>query len=173
MDLTKGWLVPVLFSCLCVPWRPAQRCRFYQHKAKRWQSLWIDKMKLDLWVREAPHAPLSKRTLRLWPRIRYFISCLCVEHLVFIIKILFGGYDACFLGQILNPFSFETAVLVVTSLPINVVFARLLQLCISKELLKETVASSPFLSLLLILHFLFFPLPLSLFFPFCNQHYFY
>lgn len=82
-------------------------------------------MKLDLWVSEAPQAPLSNRTLCLWPSIRYFISCLYVEHLVFIIKILSGGYDACFLGQILNPFSFETAVFVVTSFPINVVFTRL------------------------------------------------
>lgn len=69
-------------------------------------------------------ALLSKRTLRLWVSIRYFISCLYVEHLVFIIKILSGGYDACFLGQILNP--------------------------------------SSFLSLLLSLHFFFFPFVLSL-----------
>lgn len=52
-------------------------------------------------------------------------SCLYAEHLVFIIKISSGGYDACFLGQLLNPFSFETVVFVVTSFPINVVFSKL------------------------------------------------
>ena len=36
-------------------------------------------------------------------------SCLYIQHLVFIIKILSSGYDACFLGQILNPFSFENS----------------------------------------------------------------
>lgn len=66
---------------------------------------------------------------------------------MFIIKISSGGYDACFLGQLLNPFSFETPVFVVTSFPINVVFTSFPRLCISKEVLKETVASPALLSL--------------------------
>lgn len=87
-------------------------------------------------------------------------SVLYVEHLVFIIKILSGGYDACLLGQILNPFSFETAVFVVASFRVSVVFTRRsIALYLPGASYRDSVHFTLFLSLLLLCVSLIFLLP--------------
>lgn len=84
-------------------------------------------------------------------------ACLCAEHLVFIIKILSGGYSACFLGQLLNPFHLRQWCLWLPHSQSMLCSPGSLQLSISKEPLKETA-----LPLLAFLHADFLTLLVSL-----------
>lgn len=72
---------------------------------------------------------------------------------MFIIKILSGGYDACFLGQLLNPFHLRQWCLWLPHSQSMLYSLGFLQLSISKEPLKETAL--PLLLLLMLISILF------------------